>query len=269
MFFHPRLGTLVGAARTDGEGIAVRPHGRLASHLARCPRCRERLAWARGVREAVREETRRTAPAGGWERIAERLDAQEHVLLPVAPAAGERARSWTVPARRAAAAVMLLAGAAAATVPGSPVRAWVERALTGGDVPGDEAAAPPLPDPDAATAVTFLIPALDGAVTIALERSAPELRVRVRVGGAGEVEITASGPAAGARFSRAPGRLTIQEAGAGELVVGLPPDLRATILVDGRPMVRMREGELVLSEAVQDISATELVFRVGPQRDAP
>lgn len=268
MIFHPRLGTLVRAARTDREGNAVRPQGRLASHLARCPRCRERIGWARGVREAVREETRRAAPAASWERIAERLDAQEHVLLPVVPAAGERARRWAAPARRAAAAAMLFAGAAAAAVPGSPVRAWVERALTGGDVPGGEAAAPP-PDPDAPAAVTFLIPALDGGVTIALERSAPALRVRVRLGGAGEVEIMASGPAAAARFSRAPGRLTIQEAGAGELVVGLPPDLRATILVDGRPMVRMRDGELVLSEAVQGLSATELVFRVGARRDAP
>jgi hypothetical protein len=184
-------------------------------------------------------------------------------------------RRWgRSPALRAAVLVLGLAGVASATVPGSPLRAWIDRVLplsgaTGADAleTGTSAAADPGADGISAPAhppTTLMVPPVDGALTIRIERPHPELRIRVRLGEESDLLIQASGGAAGGRFRTGAGRLTIEEAGEGEVVIGVPAGARRVSLeVDGRVYMLKEAGLLQILVPVADTVGSEFVFSPG------
>jgi hypothetical protein len=143
---------------------------------------------------------------------------------------------------RAAILVLGVAGVAAAAVPGSPVRAWVEQAvlpqkkatLTPGPAP-----APP-PRVAAASSPTGISIRPDaGTVRVVLTGASPRLRVTARLVDGDRAGVLARGPAmSGARFRTAPGRIEVVDAGAGEIEVEIPRAARtATVEVNGRVLV--------------------------------
>lgn len=249
-----------------------------AAHLAGCSACRGVVGWVREVRGTAAEATALPAPAGAWERISGRLAAGESVLLPLAadrPAMA--ARRWTrSPTLRAALLVLGLAGVGSAAVPGSPLRAWIARVIpgiAGADLGTGGAATvapqPSTPDPTAGAptpaATRLLVPLVDGALAVRIERPHPDLRIRVRVGSEPELLVHASGGAAGGRFRTGAGRLTIEEAGPGEVVLGVPAGAgRVSLEVDGQVYLLKEAGRVEVLVPVADTVGSEFIF--SPRR---
>ncbi|HET9984660.1 MAG TPA: hypothetical protein VFQ38_13780 [Longimicrobiales bacterium] len=268
MMPHPTLDRLRAFAE---PGSPPAPRGRTASHLAECSRCRDTLAWIRAVRAAAAEPAPAAAPAGAWARIAARVEAGETVLLPAAgPDAGSARRRALRPAMlRAAGLVLAVAAAASAAVPGSPLRAWVARLWP--SRPTLPSAVPPArvhpaAAPPAAPAPTILfVRPLDGAVSISVVAPDPTLRLRIRVSDGAEVEVRATGAAAGARFRSGPGRLAVSDAGPGELSITLPRRARAvTVEVDGGAYLLKQGSRIRVLAPAADTAGTELVLPVHP-----
>lgn len=261
MILHPRFERLARFAARDG---AADDRGRTAAHISACPRCRATVTWVRNARTVLCAADGPTAPPSAWARIQARIEAGDVVLLPDANVPRRDARR---PGRRSrriaiAASLVLVAGATAAVTSG-PARQWLERSIAAiaaparGGAESDDVAAT-----DVARRTTVIVPAANGGVTVDINESHPALEVRIRTTDAPELEVEASGSAAAARFHSGTGRLTINEAGAGVLVVRLPHALdRATIGVDGQPYVIKRGDELRVLAPLADTAGSEIVLR--------
>ncbi len=189
------------------------------------------------------------------------------------PARQRRSGGALVQARRALprAAVLVLAvagAAAAAVVPGSPVREWVGGLAAPGraaqEVPVQPAPAPaPAPVEAPAPRVVSIL-AAEGRVRVVVSASSPELRVRARLVPGAKAEVTVTGAATTAHFRTGPGRIELVGAGPGEVVVTLPADAEAAFVeVNGR-VFAAKEGNRLRSLAPRVAgSATEPVFRAG------
>jgi anti-sigma factor RsiW len=143
---------------------------------------------------------------------------------------------------RAAGLVLLLAGgAAAAVIPGSPLRSWIF-----GDEPAAQADA--LPAATTATAAAesgSWTRAVDGTVVLSLLAPAGT-RVEVRWDGP---RAGILGPADTRYVSREDGQLEA-ETPAGPVRVEIPADIRrATLIVNGAPSVEIRDGRVTSSPA--------------------
>ena len=104
MIFHPSERTLSRYGDGDLAGLRAR---RVAAHLEGCTACRTVVASNRALGEAARRAAAPALRAGVWERIAERREGGERVILP-AETVGAATRSirW---AAAAAAAVVVIA----------------------------------------------------------------------------------------------------------------------------------------------------------------
>jgi anti-sigma factor RsiW len=268
--FHPPLDAL--RAFGDGEAPAADAR-RTAAHLEGCTDCRARLAGLRALREEIRQATTLAPPADAWERIAARRAAGEELILPVGEIADAAAPRRRLPLRRAAVLLVGVAGIASATVPGSPVRAWLLDLVRPADdapaapapvspvvIPATDAPPPPENAPEAGTGVA---PA-DGEVRVVVSGAGPGLRIRVRVDDVPFAQVRGRGAAAQAAFASGRGRLTVTGARAGELEVVLPRTVRrATLTVDGTRFVVLEDGRMTVLVAA-DSSGAELVFPGRP-----
>ncbi|HEX2078614.1 MAG TPA: anti-sigma factor, partial [Longimicrobium sp.] len=189
----------------DGE---LPPGARVGveAHLASCPACAGQLAELRGLTE------RASALLGLVEAAPPVLAAQ------AAFARQRRSGGALYQARRALprAAVLVLAvagAAAAAVIPGSPVREWV--GALGAPEPAapvepvQPAPAPPAPAPVEAAPQVVSILASEGRVRVVVSASSPELRVRAKLVPGGRAEVTLTGAATTARFRTGPGRIVV------------------------------------------------------------
>jgi len=145
---------------------------------------------------------------------------------------------------RAAVLVLGLAGVAAAAVPGSPVRDWIEDAVLPAKketlAPGvGRAPAPPPREavPGSPTGVSIRPDA--GAVRVVLSGASPRLQVTARLVDGDRAGVLVRGRAMqGARFRTGPGRIEVVGAGPGEIEVEIPRAARAAALeVNGRVLV--------------------------------
>jgi hypothetical protein len=281
---HPSLDHL--RAFADGEEPDGARARRTAAHLADCAACRARVTELRERREQLRAATTLAPPAGAWERILARREAGEELILPSgpvpiavpeAPAADRRGSLF----RRAAVLLVGVAGIASATVPGSPVRAWLSSVFGGGAAeapaaaaPSDSALAAPDSAPPAAPAASASAPAPEagiavlpaaGEVRVVVTDADPALRIRVRLTDAGRAEVRGRGAAAGAGFASGRGRITVTGADAGgELEVLLPRAARrASLTVDGRRFVVLQDGRMTVLVPA-DSSGAEIVFPGRP-----
>ncbi|HEX8692362.1 MAG TPA: zf-HC2 domain-containing protein [Longimicrobium sp.] len=234
------------------------------AHLAACPACAGEL-------RALRAAGERTSA----------LLAQADVAAPVAQAqmSFRRRRMAArqhrfVEARRAllraAVLVLGLAGVAAAAVPGSPVRAWIEDAVLPRErspqaqeiQPAPAPAAAPAPDLGAPSGVT--VPVRDGRVRVALTGAA-DLRLVVQSTPEPGARVLYRGPEHRARFHTSPGRIELAGARGGEVTVELPQAAEAAAVeVNGQVYVAKDGDELrpLVPQAGPE-STDELVFRVG------
>ncbi|HET6765153.1 MAG TPA: anti-sigma factor [Longimicrobiaceae bacterium] len=256
---HPGEGTLL--ALLDGE-LGEEDRRAAERHLEGCAACAAEFRALGAERSVLGAALQRTdAPP----RVAEALMAVRRRRAPA-----RRTVAWA-PLGKAAVLLLGFAGIASAAVPGSPVRHWLASVA----VPGAAPAAPPnlgvapapaaarLPEVEAPSGVSI---APDGGeVRVVLTGAGPEVRVRARVGEGEQVEVTAHGAAAGARFRAGPGRVAVVGARAGEVEVLIPRAARtATVEADGRVLLARQDGRTRLLAPVVDDPAPGMVFRVGP-----
>ncbi len=259
---HTTEGTLL--EWLDGRlSPAERPQ--VERHVATCVACTAEMERLRLL----------SATFGG---AMELLDPPAPTRAAYAAVLRRRARWWGADTRRvlerAAILVLAVAGIASATLPGSPLRAWLEERFgSGGDVTAPEAHAPstppapdhpPVPEAEIASAGVAILPA-GGSVRIVLTNADPALRIRVRLAEGEIVDVRATGAAAGAQFRTGPGRISITDAGRGEIQIALPHTVaRATVVVGTRPYL-VKEGHQVRVLApAADTAGAEFIFTVQP-----
>ena len=106
---------------------------------------------------------------------------------------------------------------------------------------------------------------LDGALRIVLSRAAPAVRIRARLVESARGGVFASGPAADASFSTAPGSIEVIGVSSGELRVEIPRSATsASIVIDGRTYLVKDGDELRMSTELRDSGGSEVVFDVHP-----
>lgn len=245
----------------DGE-LAAAPRAQAELHLASCPHCAEQLAELRGL------GARASALLGLVEAHPPVLAAQAAFARRRRGAGALEQARRALP--RAAVLVLAVAGAAAAAVPGSPVREWVGRLGVEARAPEQPAPPPPAPQvqapeapPAPAPKAVSILPD-GGRVRIVVSGSSSELRVRARLSSAPQAQVTATGAATSARFRTSPGRIEVVGAGPGEVVIDLPSAADAAVVeVNGR-VYAAKDGATLRSLAPRVAgSAAEPVFRAG------
>lgn len=242
----------------DGE-LAPEARARADAHLAACRECAGQLAELRGM------NARASALLGMVEAAPPMIAAQAHFARHRRNGGALSQARRALP--RAAVLVLAVAGAAAAAVvPGSPVREWVARATVEPRAaePALPAPAPAVPEAVAVAPKAVSILPEGGRVHVTVTGSSAELRVRASLADAPQAQVTATGAAVSARFRTGPGRIEIVGAGPGEVVVDLPRGADAAFLeVNGR-VVAAKEGNELRSLAPRVAgTAQEPVFRAG------
>lgn len=271
---HASEGTLV--AYRDGE-LAPQEGRALAEHLEGCERCARRHEELGRVSDRVSTalaELDRAAPAidAGAIRRRAGLRVVPGGLGPMAgggrasdPTADADVRQGSFSRRRSLAAAILLLLAftgAAAAIPGSPLRAWLEgsvRAIAAFFDPGEPPPPPPIEaaDGDEASPSGVAVAPYGGGVRISLRSPSSETVVRVRLVDASRASVLATG----GTYRTGRGSLEVLDAGPGEVTIEIPRATRwAVVEVDGRPVVEKRNGDLRLL-APADTSDSEIFFR--------
>lgn len=267
MTAHPHFERL---ALFASEDLKATERARTAAHVSSCADCSAAVKWVRDARAALRAAESPRAPAHVGSRVQARLESGDVVLLPRAEplearTSDHRARSRWI----AAAALLLTAGALSAAIPGSPVRQWLEASISELLAPAPGTAPEPASTPDVTDAanerahIALRVGAAAGVVTIDIEGPDPGLELRVRTADTHELELQASGAAAGARFSSGGGRLTIRRPGPGTVALVVPRQLpSAELRVDGRPYVVVNRGELRVLAPLADTAGSEIILRL-------
>ncbi len=280
---HMDDGTLI--AYLDGE-LDAPERTRVANHLRSCEACIEALD---GLRSAARRLTTalerldvpppawlgpsvRDAAAGGGRTggTAARASAapgpgsgaEFGSAVRPSPRSGDGRAAPAVRRWLIAASLLLVAGTAAAAVPGSPVRAWVERqfddvARVFGAGETGEGVVVATDSATAAAAGVAIRPTASLEVVIRDPAEGTWVAVRVVEGDRASVH------AAGARYRTSSDRIEVLGPAGGEVRVEIPARLeRAGIQVDGRPLLR-KEGTNLRVLAPADSADTEVVFELG------
>jgi hypothetical protein len=258
---HLDEGTL--QALLDGE-LTAPDRAAAEAHLAACAEC------AGELRALSALEERLGALLGQADHPAPVAQAQMRFRSRRAAAGQQRfggeARRALL---RAAMLVLGVAGVAAASVPGSPVRAWIEETV----LPAETAVQQPVARPEAqpapaapvaeAPAGVSIRPSR-GAVSVVLTGAAEDVVVRTRLVEGEHAEVVATGAARGARFRTSPGRIEIAGARAGEVTVGLPRGATsASVSANGRVRVAKEGGALRGTTPAAGPASPEVAFRVG------
>lgn len=167
---------------------------------------------------------------------------------------------------RAAVLVFIVGGAAAAAIPGSPVRAWMSDAWSGARSflgLGVEAQ-PPVPSVtersgrDSRTA-GIAVPLVDGRIRIDLREVEADAMVRISVIPGTEASVTAED----ASYRTGSGWIEVHGGGAGLIQIEIPEQaVSAVVSVDGAPKVLKDGAGLRLVTTPAGSPQSELQFRV-------
>ena len=260
---HPNDGHLLAWLDSELEpedGIGV------CDHVESCAACNARV-------DILRRESE------GFSQAVLVLDDQVFGLadpgpLPVAAALSTggkhrmRRTGWSL--ARAAGLVLVAAGAAAALVPGSPFRAWIE-GIGDAEVPTSTVPAVPVPWTEAAedvarvpAATAISVEPLAGSLVVSLQGFGQSSNVHVRLTDARRASVRVEGAAESPRFVTGPGMLEVIGSREGEIWVELPRSAGdAVVQVDGEDAVRIENGRLVILWPVLDSLRGDVVFRIG------
>lgn len=252
---HPDAESIVRHA--DGT-LSANANRRVAEHVASCALCTESMDWMRDIRATAALATTLAVPAMAWADIEARLERRDTVVLPTDNAAPpSRTRAAAI-----AAGLVLCASVAAALVPQTGVRVWLEQLL------GAPAAVPSPAAPASDTAVAVAVAEMavtpvNGVVHVELTAPAAPLQLRVRLGAGADLEILAARGAATARFIAGAGRIEIDGASNGEILLVLPRSARlVTVDVDGVRAVEARGSAMTVLVPRADTVGTELILPV-------
>lgn len=230
----------------ESERVAVE------RHLRSCDDCRGRFDSLRASAAALGralEHLDRPGPSVEWSEI-------------VARRRGRTSRERLLPTHlKVAALLFAVVGAAAATVPGSPVRAWLSQVLTEVTSPDRQEVTPPEPagPSEEADAASVAVAPVDGRVEVHLLRPDPGTSVGVRLVDGDQASVAS----ARARFRTGPGRIEVYPTGSGDVRIALPRSARSVrVLVDGRVVVTRGDGGLELIRPALDSLGIDLRFRI-------
>jgi hypothetical protein len=167
------------------------------------------------------------------------------------------------------AAVLLLGftTAAAAVIPGSPLRGWLAdqltpapRAVTLTERVEDRAPTPSAVDAPVQSGIS--VEPERGRLRIVLTRPASNLRIRALIVDAPRGGAYAVGDSANARFRSEAGTVEVIEASGGELRLEIPSlATSATVELDGRLYLTKEGDQLRLMVASDDTAGAEVLFR--------
>jgi hypothetical protein len=227
-------------AYLDDE-VAADARAQVHTHVSGCADCAGRLQDLRelsaGFATAMAGIAEESAAVGSLAQIRERASRQRWF---------ER---MGVTGRQLGRAAIIVLSIGVATVPGSPVRAWLIdtwRGLSG----NKQAEAPAVqeqpaqPTPDGTTPVgTTAEPAL-GRVQIALQSSGGNTLIQVSIVDGEKATLEAFGAVTAPRLRSGPGYIVLTGGDANEVKVSLPREANATVEVNGRVYVTKDGGSL-------------------------
>ena len=253
-------------AHLDGE-LAGAPEARVVAHLRSCDGCRERLRELRRAAELVGRSLEaldvpppRTAPGEVREAARSRGSPTGGTR------AGEDAR-WSTARRsllKAAVLVVAAGTAAAAVVPGSPLREWVAGAVapwTSGP-PSDTAVTAAAPPDTTRETVSIVV---DRRALVQIVEPAPGLTVRILSTEGSRLTVTARAE----RFETGAGSVEVVAPTGSEVVIGLPRGVpSARVSVEDRLLLERERGRQTL-HAPADTAAGEVRFRLGTAGQQP
>lgn len=239
-------------AHLDGE-LPPDEDRRVAEHLEACRPCRRRAGELREMSELLRSELPRVDVHAPDRDPAEVRPIRTDVRR------GRLARRSVL---KAALVVLGVATAAAAVVPGSPLRDWLVDAA--GRLPLGPASdtavtapAPARPDPE-----TVALPVDDRAL-VQLTDPGPGLVVRVRVTDRPRLTVTARA----ARYETGSGSVEVASPRGPEVVVELPRAVpSARISADRRLLLEKERGRIWVHDGA-DTTETGYVLHPGADRD--
>jgi len=239
--------------------------GLMAEHLMVCTDCRVRLGELRMAGEVFRQALgeldaglEHSAPAVPFRHRREHEPGSRQSRI------GRRAMS------RAAILLLVAAGAAAAVLPGSPLRELIGR-LTSEPAEPVMVEVPAVPvdqaEPPAPGIASVTVAPVDGKVTVSVRRFSDGSIVRVRLVDGTDARARIVSGLNGTRFSVGPGNLFVVGPGlstAGEVLIELPRGLiSATVDVDGKRTLVASPDGLHSSGDPSGAPEDEVVLRVG------
>lgn len=222
-------------------------------HLEECELCR---------RELAAQETRAAGFRGAVERLDGALPAHEHAIgWPRAGRGGELRRMLP----RAAVLLLFVGAAASATVPGWPLRNWIEQLVPAADqevstAPADQGPAPA--DAPARAEAGVFVEAADGEVEVVL-RDGRDLRVRTVLVDGSRAGVTTVGGAAGARFRTGAGRIEVIDAAGGQVRIEIPRGaVAATVMINGHVVLQKEDSSFDLPTDLPGLDSAGITFSV-------
>jgi hypothetical protein len=260
---HAHDGLLLAYADGEIDGPAA---AELREHLAVCGRC------AGELNELQQLSSRAHDALGLLHADAPMLRAQAALATEHGGSmrGWRRARLGASGLARAAMLLLALAGAAAAAIPGSPVRRVLE--TTFARVAGlftSEAEAPPAPATDVAPVVTLettsvAIAPADGRVRIVLHAPAGAVDVQVRLVDGSRARLEALTPAPDVRLRSAAGRIEVLGLSAGVVRIEIPRRVASATVEVGGQVYAYKDGQVLrLSGPAGAASGAALEFRIA------
>ena len=261
MMFHPALHRLRAFASDELEATA---RTNAARHLAGCQRCRDQISWIESVQSSLQSAPVFAAPETSWTRIRSRIDRGDVVLLPAGDAELQTA---SVRSRAVTAALLILVLASGAGALLVKRDAWIDWFIPESNdpiqAPGvvSPTLPPVTPAPLPITTQLSIAPA-QGRLSVSIAAPNALLRVRVRIGDQADLDVEAAGDAGQGRFRTGPGRLIIEQPGAGDLLLTLPRAAEhVVVMIDGRTVLVKERSEVRLLVPA-DTSGPEFILPV-------
>jgi hypothetical protein len=267
---HATDGTLL--AYVDGE-IDGSAAAELGDHLAACAECARELQTLRRLSATTHEALSLVSAPAPMLR-AQAAIAAERARLERRSPASYISRLGARGLARAAMLLLALAGAAAAAVPGSPVRRALETTIARvSQLLNGEAVAPaplPVPAPAPADVPVFserasmaILPA-GGRVRVLLHAPAGPVDVTVRLVSSQRAVVETNTPDADVRLRSAAGRVEVIGLGTGTVTIEVPAAVAgATIEVGGLVYVYKEGRALQLTGPAGNDRGDEVRFRIG------
>ncbi len=271
---HPSEARLM--AYVDRE-LGPDERGAVSGHLAECDACARTLSELRRASSLFSDAAAELEPSPSGVTATE---TRRRAVEPLEPKRGERTSegagapeeagdqssfTWSTTARIAASLVVLLGAAAA--LPGSPVRSWIDHsvqqieALFGGDegVPTAEEAEVPAPDRTGATDRSGVaVSASEGSILVSLRSIPRSTSIRVRLVDGSQAGVWN----AGGEYRTAPGRIEVTGPASDSLLVEIPRLVGLVLLdVNDQRVAVARGGELDVQIPDAELGDGEFTFR--------
>jgi hypothetical protein len=236
------------------------------AHLAECSPCQvvlERLhrrsATIAGALETLDDPHELEAARA---RVRDRVEGRQQGATNVTPLPRRRPKLWGVELSRAAGVILVTATAAAAALPGSPVREWVG-ALVRSEEGGAPSEAVPSPESTSSTGnretAGVRLSVANGPLRVSLRGVAAGGEVHVRWVTGAEAAVFAP---VGSQFTSGEDRIEATVA-PGSVRVELPRNLVPISLeVNGRIYLHKVAGGLEIPGPAEERGTEEIVFRV-------